>query len=714
MKGVFRRGDGSIVVEEVPPPVLLPNGVLVRVAYSLISSGTEASAGARADLGGRLSQVRTLSRKALRKLAADGMKATVDAARQAVRLRPALQALGYSAAGIVVERDNRLPDLEIGDAVACAGAGYACHQEVIAVPRNLLARVPPRVSLRTAAFATLGSIAMHGVRQAQVQIGEGVLVIGLGLVGQLSAQLLKSAGCRVMGFDRRPERVELALRLGLDLGVDAAETLLGEIRAFTRGIGADAVLLCADTVSSDPVRLAIEAARERGRIVVVGVVGLQLDRQSFYEKELVLTIARSYGPGRYDPLYEEEGIDYPIGYVRWTEQRNLEAFLRLAGEGRVTTDPLIGLEVPVEEAPRAYAALQTEPRPVAVLLRYQQAPAEALVQRKVPVHPRPVRKDLINVGVIGCGGFAQAVRLPALQQVAGFHLRAVVTATGVKAKEAARRFSADYCTTDYREVLVDEEIDMVLIATQHHLHQPIALEAARAGKAIFLEKPMGLSWEECVELAGAVEQAEVPFTMGFNRRYSRLAVAAKALLSRRQRPYVVLYRVNAGPVPPDNWVQDPDRGGGRIIGETCHFFDFFNFLIEDEVTEVQARGVPGGGAVAALDNAAATVRYRDGSLATLIYTSLGDPGLPKERVEVFAEGGSLVLDDFRSLTPYGFDARPVALPAQDKGFRRELEEFLKRQRGEPSASLSPEEALAASRVTFQVHALVYGGTAEGG
>lgn len=711
MRGVFRRGDGSIVIEEVAPPLLRPNGALVRVAYSLISSGTEASAERAEGRGGQVTHAGTLAKKVVRKMTEEGLSATMEAIRKNVGSTPPLYSLGYSAAGTVVEVGKDLSNFRSGDLVACAGTGYACHQELIFVPKHLLARVPDGVSVRSGAFATLGSIALHGVRQAQVQLGETVLVIGLGLVGQLCVQLLKATGCRVIGSDLRADRVELAKSLGLDLGLGPGDALVTEVERFTKGIGADAVLLCADTKSSDPIRQAVEASRQRGRIVVVGAVGLTLERQSLYEKELMVTISRSYGPGRYDPLYERGGIDYPIGYVRWTQHRNLEAFLSLLVEGKVTVEPLIGLEVPFEEAPRAYSDLGNEPRPIAVLLRYPEATKESRLDRKVSLHPQVIQKDVISVGIIGCGAFAQAVHVPNLKEIPGYHLRAVVTAMGSRARDLAKRFKAEYGTTDYREVLADEGIDMVLIATRHHLHLPIALDAARMGKALFLEKPMALSWEGCLELAKAVREADTPFTVGFNRRYSPLAIWAKELLRKRRRPYFVIYRVNAGPISKDHWIQDPETGGGRIIGETCHFFDLFNFLIEDEVRDVEAQAIPiDGSAIDALDNIIATVRYQDGSLANLIYTSLGDHTLPKERIEIFADGGVLILDDFRRLTPYGFSENELVLRTQDKGLRRELEEFLKYQKGQTSPPLTLEEALDASRITFQVHNLVAGST----
>ncbi|MFQ5658410.1 MAG: bi-domain-containing oxidoreductase [Candidatus Methylomirabilales bacterium] len=710
MRGVFRRNDGSIVVEEVAPPSMRTNGVIVRVAYSLISSGTEASTEGPANRAGRLGQARMLARKVLTKITEEGLRATVEAVKKNAGSTSPLNPLGYSAAGTVVEVAKGLGDLRPRDRVACAGTGYASHQELIFVPKHLLARVPEGVPLMSAAFSTLGSIALHGVRQAQVQLGEAVLVIGLGLVGQLSVQILKAAGCRVIGSDFRSDRVELARGLGLDQGLTPGPELVAEIQRSTRGIGADAVLVCADTRSNDPIRQAMEASRQRGRIVVVGNVGLDLDRQLLYEKELVLTVSRSYGPGRYDLLYESAGIDYPVGYVRWTEQRNLEAFLRLLAEGNVTVDPLIGLEVPLEEAPKGYDSLQTEPRPIAVLIRYREPGEEAKSQQSPAFRPRSVGREVLTVGVIGCGSFAQAVHLPNLQRIAGYRLRAVVAGTAPRAQEAAKRFGAEYSTTDYREVLADDGIDLVLITTRHHLHLPIALDAARVKKAIFLEKPMALSWEGCLELARAVREAGVPFTVGFNRRYSPLAINAKELVLKKTRPYFIVYRVNAGPIPRDHWVHDPETGGGRIIGEACHFFDFFNFLVGREAREIAAQAIPpDGSAIAAPDNLVATICYQDGSLAVLLYNSLGNQALPKERIEVFAGGGILVLDDFRRLTPYGFDENEFTLRAQDKGLKQELQEFLNRLKGEASTALTIEDALEASRITFQVHDLVAGG-----
>jgi predicted dehydrogenase/threonine dehydrogenase-like Zn-dependent dehydrogenase len=726
MKGVYRRGDGRVVVEEVPAPAARAGAVVVRVAWSLISSGTESHsvgsadrAAAAAGAAARVARAGTLARKVLRKLAHEGVGATLEAVRRNVAPGAALSGLGYSAAGRVVEVGEGVDDLAAGDLVACAGAAHASHQELICVPRNLVARVPDGVAARDACFATLGGIALHAVRQADVRLGETVLVIGLGLVGQLVAQVARAAGCRTIGTDLVGERVRLARELGCDAAVEAGGELARQVGEFTGGLGADAVLICADTPSSGPVQQALACARDRGRVVVVGAVGLTLVRDPFYKKELSVTISRSYGPGRYDPLYEEGGIDYPVGYVRWTERRNLEEFLRLVASGSMRVAPLVGLEVPLEAAPRAYEALGGADRPIAALIAYPAGAGGAVTaadrRLTLATDRRPAPRGgrgggAIRVAVAGCGGFAQSTHLPNLNDLPGWRLRAVVASDGTHAREVGTRFGAEYCTTEFAQVLADPDVDAVVISTRHNQHQPMALAAVGAGKAVFLEKPMALSWDDCTALAAAVREAGVPFTVGFNRRYSPLAVAARDLLRARARPYVLVYRVNAGRIGRDHWVQDPDVGGGRILGEACHFFDLFNYLVGEQAVAVQCAGVPVNTAtVECADSLAVTVQYRCGSTAVLVYTGLGSPDLPKERLEIAADGASLVLDDFSRLTPLGFrGAREIAPRRQEKGWREELVEFGRLVRGEPNTCLTVDEALEASRLACEAHALAQG------
>ncbi len=702
MKQVLFNQKGQVVVEEVPEPLLGDNGVLVRAGYSLISSGTETAA-----LRGGGSLLRKIAAKpeALKKLAgavaSQGIAGTVEMVKS--RLEQYTPA-GYSAAGIVVARGKDVRGLEIGDRVACAGAGYANHAEVIFVPRNLAARVPDGVELRDAAFATVGAIAMHGVRRAGVGLGETVVVIGLGLIGQLTVQLLHAAGCRVIGIDPVRERVELALnKFRLGIGIWQPAEALEAVRRYTGGVGADAVVICAATASDEPLNNAFRMVRRKGRVVVVGAVGMHLERQEIYAREADLLMSTSYGPGRYDPDYEEGGHDYPIGYVRWTENRNIAEFLRMLGEGKLDAAGLITGVYPIHEAERAYAEVTGGQSRLAILLEYN-LPAQpagknspmavstgpgAIAAMANPIATAGTRravkgavKGRVNVAVIGAGAFATGVLLPNLKRLDVCHLRAVVSRTGYKAKQIARRFGADYCTSDYQEVLADEQVDLVCIATPHNLHAPLAIEAAAAGKDIFVEKPLGMTLDECATVDNAVKSSKVKLVVGFNRRFSPLAVRAKVLLARDTGPKMAVYRVNAGPAPPGHWTLDPVEGGGRILGEAVHFFDLLTWLFGEEPVEIHARSIQTDrSSVVNTDNLAVTIRFARGSVANLLYSCLGDSSFPKERLEIFSAGKVLVLDDFKQLSVSSAPAEGLVLRRADKGHFEELKAVLDLCRG---------------------------------
>lgn len=700
MKQVFNK-RGKIVVEEVMVP-LAGDYVLVQNAYSVISAGTESASikSSSENIAVRAARSPETVKEIRNRVASQGFYQTAKVVKDKyAELVQRMSPLGYSSAGVVIEKGMGLPDITIGDGVACGRARYGNHTQVILVRKNLLVKVPDSVDLKEAAFTTLGAIAMQGVRRARVEFGETVVVLGLGLIGQLAAQIARAAGCRVIGIDLLEQRAERARKLGLALGItqqDAVKIVLD----YTGGLGADAILICAGTKSSTPANQAMEMARKKGRVVVIGAVGMDLKRDEFYKKELDFMISTSYGPGRYDPIYEEKGIDYPIGYVRWTENRNMQEFVKMLAEGKVNVRGLIDREFPIEEAPRAYQIIGKE-KPLGVLFRYK---GSGKVTRKVVFtsQPKAITKEAINIGVIGTGSFARAYRLPNLSKIPGYSIRAIASASGSNAKQIARQYEVEYAVTDYKEILKDPEIDAVLIATRHNLHAPMALEAAKAGKDILLEKPMAINYEELEELKRAVTDTGVTFAVGFNRRYSPLAVRAKELLRGKRRPYLVNYRVNAGFVPEDNWVQDPSIGGGRIIGECCHFFDMFNYLIESEVVRIKAISIPANNtSVVACDNLVVTVSYGDGSVAVLTYVALGHGALAKERVEIFADGSSLVIDDFRRLETYGFAKNKAISIRQDKGYRAELMEFLKALKGQSSNLITFEDCVRATELSLK-------------
>ncbi|MFQ5878388.1 MAG: bi-domain-containing oxidoreductase [Acidobacteriota bacterium] len=732
MKQVLMVG-GRAIVEEVAVPRAEPGRVLVRTSHSVLSAGTE-----RASLGATAG--RSLLRDAtdparirramevLRGEGAAGVLSRIRAREEAPPLAP-----GYAAAGTVRAVGRGVADLPPGTSVACAGAGYASHAEWIAVPRNLVVPVPRGVPLDEASFATPGAIALQAVRRSGIAIGECAVVLGLGLIGNLTAQILRAAGARVIGFDIDPGRGARCRALGIEAFDLAARDPMEEVPRATGGGLADSVLVCAASPGSEVLHLAMRLCRRKGNVTVVGAVGMSLDRSLMYEKELDLLISTSYGPGRYDPAYEEKGVDYPFAYVRWTENRNLAAFLDLIRDGRVRVRPLIDRVFPIEEAPAAYAALDVEGRegrPLGVVLTYgglgagdPVAPRAAaapvrLVEDGTPegsgrprpgFDPLPDSRGAIGVGLIGAGAFVRGAHLPALRGRRDFALRGVVTGTPLSAREAARRFRIPKASTDPRGILDDPEVDLVLIGTRHHLHAAQALEALRAGKHVLVEKPLCLDEAELDALLAEARRARRLLAVGFNRRYSPLTERLREVLSRLSGPVLAVYRVNAGAVPRAHWTQDPEQGGGRILGECCHFVDLLLHLMGGALVSVEAGALPSDGVdVVRSDSFAARLDFACGSRGVLVYTGLGDPGLPKERLEIFRGGSAVVLDDFRSLAVYGRVGGSLDLGRQDKGIAAQWEAIGRALRGEGGGIISLDEIESATRATFLLDRAVRG------
>jgi predicted dehydrogenase/threonine dehydrogenase-like Zn-dependent dehydrogenase len=705
MKQVLQyRRSGATRVVDVPAPLTPESGLLVHNEWSLISPGTErmlVEAGG-SNLINTARQRPDLVRQVLDKAARDGIAATVEAVRG--RLDVAIP-LGYSCAGTVLEVGSELRgDFSTGDRVACAGAGQANHAEVVAVARNLTVRVPEGVSLGDAAFVTVGAIALQGVRIADVRLGEACVVIGLGLVGQLAVQLLKAAGCRVFGIDVAPDKVQLALAEGADAACLRSDAdLLERVRAFSAGRGADAILIAAAATSSDPVQLAPSLARDRAVVVAVGMVGMDVPRNAYYQKELQLRLSRSYGPGRYDRTYEEQGVDYPLGYVRWTEQRNMEAFLDLVAAGSVRPSRLVTHRIPIAEAERAYQIVTgalAEPY-LGILLEYPRpATLEAATRTRVDLRsPAPLATGALRLGMIGAGDFARGVLLPSLKKLEGLELRGVATASGPSGHQTANRFGFGYSATDWRQVVDDPSIDAVLIATRHDQHARVAAAALRAGKSVFLEKPMALSTDELEDLLDAWRSSGRVLQLGFNRRFAPTYRRLKSVFASRRDPLIMAYRVNAGAVSPTSWVVDPVQGGGRLIGEVCHMVDLLVDLTGASVTSVYAAPV---GSTSA-DDVVLTLRFTDGSLGTIVYAGGGDRSLPKEHLQVLGGGRAAILDDFRTVRLHAAGrsrTMPRRFAVQDKGHAAELSAFVNAVRyGKPSP-VDPETAAHVTRVTF--------------
>lgn len=691
---------------EVPAPLVSTRNVLVRVAHSCISAGTEMASV-------RMSAL-PLYKRALRQ--PENVKRVLQMAREQgfgyalERVQGKLSAgspTGYSAAGTVIAVGAEVEGFAVGDRVACAGAGVANHAELIDVPVNLAVRIPEGVTTADASTVTLGAIALQGVRRAEPTLGERFLVIGLGLLGQLTVQMLRANGCQVIGVDPDAARRELALRSGAAWVLDPVEGGQAEqVHRLTDAVGADAVIITAAGSSDEIVSDAFRSCRRKGRVVLVGDVGLGLRRADFYAKEIDFRISASYGPGRYDPIYEEGGQDYPLAYVRWTENRNMQAYLELIASGGLRLAPLAPRIFALDDAAAAYAALGGGPeRTMLALLEYASGGEAGNNVVRLPRAAAP-RAGRIRVGVIGAGSFAQGMHLPNLQRLSSrFEIRAVASRTGSNAKAVAQQYKAQYATTDTRAVLDDPEVDLVIIATRHDLHAPMALAALECGKHVLVEKPLALTERDLASIerfyASRNEGAPVLMT-GFNRRFAPGVVAARGVLERRTSPLIVNYRMNAGYIPSDSWVHGPE-GGGRNIGEACHIYDLFAALTRSSPVAVQAQGIrPASKQWHRNDNFVATIRYADGSVCTLTYTALGDRAFPKERMEVFADGMVIALDDYKSVTITGRRARGWSAQGAQKGQYEELEALAAAIDGTAAWPISLEDQLATTRVSFEV------------
>lgn len=681
----------------VPRPSCGRGGILVRNEASLISAGTERMVVefAKRSLLGKARERPDLVRQVLDKVRRDGLIATAQTVF--ARLDEPIP-LGYSCAGTVIEVGTDAAEFSAGERVACAGMGYASHAEFVCVPRNLAVAVPDSVSAEEAAYVTVGAIALHGVRVADVHMGELVAVIGLGLIGQITVQLLVAAGCRVVGIDLDMGRNGAASQAGaVESGTpDEAEGIIARLSA---GAGADAVIVTAASDSAAPLELAGALARDRAVVSVVGAVKMEMPRKVYYEKELSVRLSRSYGPGRYDHSYEEEGHDYPIGYVRWTERRNMEEFIRLVAAGKVRPHALTTHRFGIERATDAYQLLSSGAgAPVGgIVLTYDSSADPAATIRRPQL--AAAAGNGVSIGVIGAGNFAKAVLLPRLAKRADAKVAAVATSRGHSAAGTAARFGAGIATTDSATLLADSSITAVLIATRHAAHASQIASALDAGKAVFCEKPVAIDEDGLERVVLAARKSARPLCIGFNRRYSGHAQTVRAALSPND-PVAITYRVNAGAIPANHWTQDPREGGGRVIGECCHFIDLMSYLAgEDVPVEVFAHSA----AATTRDTLTVTLRYSRGSVASLIYASSGDRSYPKERIELFGGGVSAVIDDFRRSEVWRGGRRRVRRGfSQDKGFDQELDSFVRVAREGGQWPIALESLVATTRATFAI------------
>ena len=708
MKQVLQDArSGEIAVAEVPAPRLLPGCILVRIAASLVSAGTERASSefASKSLLQKAKARPDLVREVLNKVRRDGLLPAISAVRSRLD-QPS--ALGYSSAGTVIGVGEGVIDVNVGDRVACAGAGYAVHAEFACVPRLLAGRIPSgsQVSFEEAAFTTVGAVAIHGVRTAEVKLGDVVAVIGLGLLGQLTVQILKAAGCRVLGLDLVPDRAELASRLGAD-ATSASESEFRDLCLHhSGGHGVDAVLIAAETASSGPVNLAGDVARDRGLVVAVGTVGMGIERKQFYGKELDFRVSRSYGPGRYDAAYEQKGRDYPIGYVRWTETRNMEAFLQLLADRKLDVHALITHRFPIAHASDAYELItgKTGEPSLGVLITYpEHAEEHQHIELAGPVRATVAGSRSVAIGLLGAGSFANNTLLPAMKKVQGVEFAGVCAANGSHARHTAEKFGFHYCATDEGKILADPAVSTVVIATRHHLHAPQVLAALAAGKHVFCEKPLCLTENELAEIIRSYTSLSGPLlAVGFNRRFAPMARQMKAFLNQVREPLFMHYRVNAGYLAPDHWTNDPEQGGGRILGEACHFVDFLIYLAGSQPVEVHTRSLADSGQYSG-DNLVLSLQFANGSLGTITYLANGDRAYSKERIEVFGGGAVAVLDDFRrlELVRHGRAKVTRSRLRQDKGHYGEWEAFASAVRSAGPEPIPFSEIVATTLATLR-------------
>ena len=675
--------SGKATVENVPTPTPRKGQALVKVEASLVSAGTERMVVefAEKSLIGKARSRPDLMRQVIDKARREGLVHTAQAAFN--RLDQPM-ALGYSSAGTIVELGEEMQGFKIGQRVACAGGGYAVHAEYNVVPRNLLTLLPENVDSESAAFTTLGAIALHGFRLAEPQIGENVAVIGMGLLGLLAAQIATAAGCNVLGIDVDSSRITLAASLGLRAVL--REEAVDASTAFTANRGFDAILICADTASNDPVELAGAIARDRARVVATGAVGLTFPRKVYYEKEISFINSRSYGPGRYDLNYEEQGNDYPLGYVRWTEGRNFEAVIDLVAKGQLNVRPLITHRFDIGEAVQAYEVItgKKNEKFLGVLLTYQEVKRKE--ERRV-VFPAIVHRpsSVVRLGVLGAGLFANSVLLPSLKKAGDIELVGIASSGGLHAQHAGKKFGFQYASSNDEEIIHDANVNTLAILTRHDSHADLVVKALKAGKHVFVEKPLAITPEQLKKIEEQLRITEDCLLLtGFNRRFSPFAQSLSSFFFRRAEPMYVHYRINAGAIPLNHWTQDPEIGGGRIIGEGCHFVDFITFLIGAAPISVTAHALPGGGKYRD-DNVSMTFTFPDGSLGIIDYLANGDKSFPKERVEVFCGGQIAVLDDFVSLQTVKDGKKKEVKDTQNKGWVDEWKAFAKaiREGGEP-------------------------------
>ncbi len=711
MKKIFINNKGQIIVKEIKTPIIETKGSIVKTSFALISSGTELSVIESKRFHNLPFFKKVIKSKDFRNLIYNEIKKRgilgaikygklylfkKDHGRNFIKPSSNLTPIGYSCSGLI--QKTNLEYYRVNDKVSCAGSN---HAEFIYSPKNLTCKIPDNVTLEEAAFATLGAIALHGVHRADIKPGEFVGVIGTGLIGLIVVQLIKASGGIVFAFDLINKRLNLAKVLGADFIINP-KYLVSErkVLEITKEKGLDSIIICATSKSPRILEDAIDLIRERGKIVMLGGFPIEIDRRKLYFKEADLLISRSYGPGRYDMYYEYEGFDYPEELVPWTEKRNMEFFLTLISEKKINVKPLISDIIPVDKANIAYEKLENDPlNNIAILLKFNPE-EEHLKVKKIPSRAE-IKKKKLKVGLIGCGSFAQSTHLPLLLSNPNCKIIGICTEHKKTAELCLAKFHPDYITTKYKKILKDPEIDIVFIYTRHNTHGKFAIEALKAGKNVYCEKPMALTMSQCKEVYDTVKKTGKFYSIGFNRRYSPFIQIVKELLKNRDNPIIMNYRIANTFISGSHWIFDPNIGGGPIIGEFCHFTDLILYLIDSTPIEVYAKG---GNLshknIDVYDSCTVLIEFKNGSIANLIYTDLNGPNMPKERIEIFSGESTIFIDDFKTMNTSGFDVGNLKLPAQDKGHNNQIKSVINAVINGNEVIANEKDAIKAMKLCF--------------
>ena len=697
--------EKKVRVKDIPTPQMKSVGLVVDNRSSLISVGTEKSIIelSQMSLVGKAKKRPDAVKLVLDKLKTEGVKSTYN--KVMGRLSTPLP-LGYSCAGVVRQVHNAVDKFTVGERVACAGFGYASHSETIFVPTNLAVKIPDNVSFDEASFVTVGAIALQGVRIADIRLGETVAVIGLGLLGQITCMLLQASGCKVIGLDVDPEKLIQAKACG------ATETCMSDSKAvstimnLTAGHGVDSVIITAATESDGPVTLAGDICREKGTVVVVGAVKMDIPRKSYYDKELSLKLSRSYGPGRYDYSYEEAGNDYPFSYVRWTENRNMDAFLKLISEGKINVQQLISHRFHINDAVESYKLIsgETGEKFTGVVLNYDTQENTTTPQTKKVSNTLPNPNRETHIGFIGAGGFASGVLLPNIKQVGDYNLKAIMSGSGISADSSSERFGFETTASSPEEIFINKDIGTVFIANRHNQHAELVLQSLQHGKSVFVEKPLCMNQDELNTIIKSVKENDSRLMVGFNRRFAPMVQEIKKKLQQKNFPLSMYYRINGGFIPSGTWIQDENSGGGRIVGEVCHFVDLLSFITDSPITKVEAESLAmPNDRYRSDDNIQITLRFKNGSVGTINYVASGNTMVSKEYLEIFGGGMAITMDDFRTLTiADSTNTKIDKKQSQNKGHNAMLHAFCESLKNKTASPIPFEQIVNGTEATFAI------------